>query len=70
MLASQALLGAWVASAEGDRTRAEGLATAAADQARTIGAMWWLARALAVIGPSEELTGLEQRLGLSFVKIS
>ncbi len=64
MLASQALIGAWVASAEGDRDRAEALATTAAGQARTIGATWWLARALAVIGPSEELDSLNAGLGV------
>ncbi len=64
MLASQALLGAWVASAQRDRERAEALATTAADQARTIGATWWLARALAVVGPSEELAALNAGLGL------
>ena len=65
MRASQALLGAWVASAEGERGRAEELAWTAAEQARTIGATWWLARALAVIGPSEELAALSAGLGLS-----
>jgi hypothetical protein len=50
------------------------LATTAAGQARTIRATWWLARALAVIGPSEELDRLNAGLGVTWntanIKIS
>jgi len=50
MLCSQALIGAWVASASGDLDHASTLAAAAAEHARAIGATWWLSRALAVSG--------------------
>ncbi|MBA2264573.1 MAG: hypothetical protein H0W98_01600 [Chloroflexi bacterium] len=50
MRSSQALIGAWVASASGDLDHASTLAAAAAEHARAIGATWWLSRALAVSG--------------------
>jgi hypothetical protein len=63
MLASSALLHAWLAQADGDREAARTFAGEAADRARPLGATWWLARALRVL-EDPEADALERRLGL------
>jgi hypothetical protein len=63
MLASSALLHAWLAQADGDREAARTRAREAADRARPLGATWWLARALRVL-EDPEADALERRLGL------
>jgi hypothetical protein len=63
MRASNALIGAWIAGAAGDRGRAASLADVAVSHARSLDASWWLARALRAWGADDEATVIEARLG-------
>ncbi|HEX5040390.1 MAG TPA: adenylate/guanylate cyclase domain-containing protein [Candidatus Limnocylindria bacterium] len=62
MRASNALIGAWIADAAGDRDRAASLADVAISHARPLDAPWWLARALRAWGSDDEATVIEARL--------
>ncbi len=62
MRASVALIRAQIAGAAGDEAGAQAHARVAAELARGIGATWWLARALRILG-DREADDLERRLG-------
>jgi tetratricopeptide (TPR) repeat protein len=63
MLASVALIRAQIARAAGEQEEAQARAREAAELSREIGATWWLARALRVLG-DPEADDLERHLGV------
>lgn len=65
MLASQALMGSWVASAQADGEHAKALAAEAMEQAQKAEAAWWQARAMRAGGRDVEAAALEGSLGIT-----
>jgi hypothetical protein len=63
MAASRGLTQAWLAEATGGQSSARHHAREASEAARSIGAAWWLARALHVLG-DPEADDLQRALGI------
>ena len=64
MQSSASLMASWLARADGDAPEADAAAAEAARLAESIGAAWWLSRALRAGGLGAEADALDQRLGI------